>query len=114
MVPALCIFLKLNIEMDPLNFRLVLNVPDTAIIHSLLSLVCDRVKKVNELLQKARVLEIKLTQQTEEASSVVAQVSVDYNGQLIQEICESKMWDIAFLNALDQVQEKMKQIVIDE
>ena len=45
---------------------------------------------------------------------VVAQVSVDYNGQLIQEICESKMWDVAFLNALDQVQEKMKQIVIDE
>ena len=93
--------------MDQLNFILVLNVPDTAIIHSLLSLICNSVKSVSELLQKARTLEIKLVQETGD-DVVLAKVSFDYEGRLIEEICESKIWDVALLNAMDKVKEKMK------
>jgi len=93
--------------MDKLNFILVLNVPDTTIIHSLLSLISNSVKSVNELLQKARKLEIKLSQETND-DAVVAKVSFDYEGKLVAEICESDLWDVALLNALDQVKEKLK------
>jgi len=99
---------KQYIKMDKLNFILVLNVPDTAIIHSLLSLISNSVKNVNELLQKARTLEIKLAQETNE-DAVFAKVSLNYEGKLISETCESNLWDVALLNALDQVNEKMKQ-----
>jgi hypothetical protein len=48
--------------MDPLGFKLDINVPETAIIHSLIGLVNHELKKVTELLVYARSIEIKLYQ----------------------------------------------------
>ena len=98
--------------MDPLNFKLKLKVPETSIVNSLISLVYERVKRINEILEQARSLEISLFQKPRaehEEQCVVAEITLAHETAVIKETCESKMWDIAFLNALDQIKLRMEE-----
>lgn len=89
-----------------LNFNLVLNVRETTMVNSLLSLVCDSVKRVSELMHRLNFLEINLSQAHDD--TIIAKVSVERDSEIFTETCESRMWDVAFLNALEKVQEKSK------
>ncbi len=100
--------------MDPLNFKLSINVPETSIIHSVITLVCERMKRIDELLHEAKTIEINLHQSgsvEDENLMVVAEIKLAHPAGLIHEKCESKMWDAAFFNALDQVKNRIENAV---
>jgi hypothetical protein len=95
--------------MDPLSFKLKIKVPETSIVNSLISLVYERVKRINEILVEARTLEISLFQRlVGDEQHAVAEITLAHDTDIINETCESKMWDVAFLNALDQVKAKLE------
>lgn len=95
--------------MDPLSFKLKIKVPETSLVHSLISLVYERVKRIGEILEDAHSLEISLFQRfVDDEQHVVAQITLAHDTTVINETCESTMWDVAFLNALDQVKAKME------
>lgn len=100
--------------MDALNFKLKLKVPESSIVNSLISLVHERVKRLSEMLAHAKTLEISLFQHPRsqyDDACVVAEITLAKNGIVIKERSESKMWDVAFLNALDLVKSRLEHEV---
>jgi ribosome-associated translation inhibitor RaiA len=95
--------------MDPLSFKLKIKVPETHIVNSLINLVYERVKRINEILTEARSLEISLFQRlVDEEKHAVAEITLAHDTLVINESSESKVWDDAFLNALDKVKAKLE------